>query len=77
MSSCAVMNCRQSAARRSRRSARAELAGADVRRRACDLGRAELEPELRRLVHGLEEQLVRMGLLLGVFCSASRSSVRR
>ena len=43
---------------------RAELAGTHVRRRARHLGRAELEPELRRLVHGLKEQLVGMRLLL-------------
>src|SRR5919202_1248747 len=34
-------------------------------RRALDLRRRELEPELRRLVHRLEEQLVRVRPLLG------------
>src|SRR5205085_8120616 len=37
---------------------------AHVTRRALDLRRRELQPELRRLVHRLEEQLVRMGLLV-------------
>ena len=37
-----------------------DLAGADVRGRPCDFRCAEFEPQLRRLVHGLEEQLVGM-----------------
>ena len=65
MSSWRVMNCRQSAARLSRRSAAAELARLDMRGRPRDLGRPELQPELRGLVHGLEQQLVRVRLLLG------------
>ena len=59
------MNCRQSDARRSSRRAAAELAGFDMPGRALDLGGRELQPQLRRLVHGLEEQLVRMRPLLG------------
>ena len=35
-----------------------ELAGAQMFRRARDLRRPELEPELRGLVHGLEQELV-------------------
>src|SRR5438874_5579707 len=44
---------------------RPELARTHVRGRACDLRRAELQPQLGGLVHRLEEELVGMRPLLG------------
>ena len=64
------MNCRQSDLQTVARATeqpqrRGDLVSVQMLRRRLDLEAAELEPELRRLVHGLEEQLVGMGLLLG------------
>jgi len=50
--------------RRSRRSDAADVAVLDELGRALDLVPPELEPELGRLVHGLEEQLVAVRAVL-------------
>src|SRR4029079_3029589 len=50
------LEAERAAAKQPKRSS--ELAGAQMFRRARDLRRPELEPELRRLVHGLEQELV-------------------
>ena len=70
-----VTSFRQSFARRSSRIAAAEVAGRDQPRRLLDLVRGELEPELRRLVHRLEEQLVAVHPLVGA-SSAARAARR-
>ena len=75
MSSACVTSLKQRTERRSSRSARRDLPALEVAGRDLHLLRRELQPELGRLVRGLEEQLVVVGTLLRA-SSAARAARR-